>query len=272
LINVNAVIDTLVASRLIDPSLAPAAIEKAFRLYMLPQGLFSVAVATVLFPTFSRLAARGDARELMRLIGVGLRQVGFLLAPAAVVSAVLAVPITRLIYQRGSFTPEDTQIVAGCLAAFSLGLAFNGWMLVLNRAFFSQQSNWLPTSVALANLGLNAVLDLLLYRVGIWGIPLATSLVNVAAVVALLVALRRRSASLDVRGFAVAMLRVVGACVPLAAVAFAVWAGVDDLVGRSTEGQIVSLGAALSAGAITYLAICRLLGVREVASLRELRP
>ncbi len=36
------------------------------------------------------------------------------------------------------------------MAAFSLGLVFNGWMLMLNRAFFSLQSNWLPTIVALA--------------------------------------------------------------------------------------------------------------------------
>ena len=60
LINVNAVIDTLFASRLIDPDLAPAAINSAFRLYMLPQGMFSVAVATVLFPALARLAARDD--------------------------------------------------------------------------------------------------------------------------------------------------------------------------------------------------------------------
>ena len=60
LINVNAVIGTLFASRLIDPELAPAAIDKAFRLYMLPQGMFAVAVTTVLFPALSRLAARND--------------------------------------------------------------------------------------------------------------------------------------------------------------------------------------------------------------------
>ena len=55
-----SVIDTLVASRLVDPDLAPAAINSAFRLYMLPQGMFSVAVATVLFPSLARLAARGE--------------------------------------------------------------------------------------------------------------------------------------------------------------------------------------------------------------------
>src|SRR6266576_2971750 len=60
LINFNAIVDSIFASRLIDPKLAPTAIDRAFRLYMLPQGMFSVAVATVLFPSLSRLAARAD--------------------------------------------------------------------------------------------------------------------------------------------------------------------------------------------------------------------
>src|SRR5439155_14632421 len=60
LINFNAVVDSIFASRLIDPRLAPTAIDRAFRLYMLPQGIFSVAITTVLFPALARLAARDD--------------------------------------------------------------------------------------------------------------------------------------------------------------------------------------------------------------------
>ena len=44
--------------------------------------------------------------------------------------------------------------MAGALAAFSLGLVFNGWMLMLNRAYYGLQSNWPPTLVALGNLAL----------------------------------------------------------------------------------------------------------------------
>ena len=92
----------------------------------------------------------------------------------------LAEPIVRVVYQRGDFTPAQTPAVAAALAAFSLGLVFNGFMLMLNRAFFSLQSPWIPTWVALGNLGLNAVLDAAFYSFGIWGLPLATSIVNIA--------------------------------------------------------------------------------------------
>ena len=89
----------------------------------------------------------------------GLRQIGFLLIPAGVVSAVLAEPITRLVYQRGAFTRSRRPSSPGALAAFSIGLVFNGWMLMLNRAYYSLQSNWAPTLVALGNLVLNAALE-----------------------------------------------------------------------------------------------------------------
>src|ERR1700730_1752792 len=197
LINFNAVVDTFFASRLIDPNLAPNAIEKAFRIYMLPQGMFSVAVATVLFPTLSRAAARGDLVTFRATVSRGLRQIGFLLLPASAASAVLAEPIVRLLYQRGAFTGHQTTVVAGALAAFSAGLTFNGTMLLLNRAFFSLQSNWLPTAIALGNLALNAALDGAFYRFGVWGIPLATSVVNLAGTAALLILLRRRLGRID---------------------------------------------------------------------------
>ena len=69
LINFNLLINSILGS-LVSAG-APAAIDRAFRLYMLPQGVFSVAVATVLFPTMSRFAARHDldglrARERQR--------------------------------------------------------------------------------------------------------------------------------------------------------------------------------------------------------------
>ena len=61
-------------------------------------------------------------------------------------------------------------------------------MLMLNRAFFSLQENWIPTAVALGNLFLNAILDFAFYRYGTWGIPLSTAIVNIAGTAALLVA------------------------------------------------------------------------------------
>jgi putative peptidoglycan lipid II flippase len=271
LINFNLVVDSIFASRLIDPELAPTAIDKAFRVYMLPQGMFSVAVATVLFPSLSRLATRGDYDGFRRTVGGGLRQIAFLLVPASVICGVLAEPIVRLLYQRGQFGPHQTHVVAGALAAFSAGLMFNGAMLMLNRAFFSLQSPWIPTAVALGNLGLNALLDFAFYRLGVWGIPLSTTFVNIAGTAALLELLRRRLGRIDFGETARAFVKIVGASAGLAVVAYLVWRGLDAGLGRSTGAQIVSLGLAITAGVGAFALGCRLLSVHELRTLLSLR-
>jgi putative peptidoglycan lipid II flippase len=271
LINVNALIDTLFAARYIDATLAPTAIQKAFLVYMLPQGVFSVAIATVLFPTLSRLASRGDLRAFAEQVSSGIRQIAFLLAPTAVVSAVLAEPIIRILFQRGQWHPPQTPVVAGALAAFSAGLVFNGFMLMLNRAFFSLQSNWIPTWVALGNLGLNAILDFAFYRFGTWGIPLATAVCNVVSTVVLVVLLRDRLGRIGGTAIAGALGKIVVASALVAPAAYVVWRPLDSVLGRSFPAQAVSLGAALAAAGVTYYLACRALKVREMQALLSLK-
>jgi putative peptidoglycan lipid II flippase len=271
LININAVIDQLFATHFLDKTLAPAAIVRAFRLYMLPQGVFSVAVATVLFPLMSRHASRGDWNGFRHTMSTGLRLICFLLLPASAAAAVLATPIVRLLYQHGNFTAGDTPIVAACLAAFALGLTFNGTMLMLNRGFFSLQSPWIPSWVAFGNLGVNAVLDAVFYRFGIWGIPLSTSLVNIAGTGALLVLFRRRMAGFEIGETARSFGLVCVASALLAGVGWGVWRLLDSGLGQSLPAQIVSLGAALVLGYAAFFGACRLLGVRELETLLRLR-
>jgi putative peptidoglycan lipid II flippase len=200
-----------------------------------------------------------------------VRQVGFLLIPASAISAVLAEPIVRLVYERGEFEPDQTPVVAGALAAFSLGLAFNGVMLLLNRAFFGLQSPHIPTLVAAGNLIFNVLLYIGLHRVGTWGVPLAISIANVAGAVALLLLLRRRIGRLELGRTFGALARIALASAVLAGAAYAVWRGLDSLVGRDLGGQLLSVLGAIAAAGAVYLVVCRALGVREIEALLSLR-
>jgi putative peptidoglycan lipid II flippase len=233
--------------------------------------MFSVAVATVLFPSLARLASRGDSVGFRNTVSLGVRQIAFLLVPASVVTAVLAEPITRLVYQRGAFKPGQTPVVAAALAAFALGLTFNGTMLMLNRAFFSLQSNWLPTAVALANLFLNAILDVAFSPVGTWGIPLATSLVNIAGTAALFVLLRRKIGRVDFAEISRSFVRILSASALAGAAALAVWVPLDSAVGRSLPGQLASVLPALAAAVAVYAGACLAFQVREMQTLLSLR-
>jgi len=134
LINVNLLVNAFFGTLIEDPFVAaqaPAGIDKAFRIYMLPQGVFSVAVATVLFPTLSRYAARGAFDDLRRTMANGMRQIVLLLTPAAAAILVLSEPMTRLVYERGEFDASQTELVAAALFWFAFSLPFNGLFLLL---------------------------------------------------------------------------------------------------------------------------------------------
>ena len=271
LINLNLTIDLAVGS--LGSSNVVPDLNYAFRLFMLPQGLFSVAVSAVLFPEISRLAALRDTPGYVRRISEGSRTIVFLLLPAAALSVVLSRPIVRLLFQHGAFTPSATVNVANTLIAFSLGLVFNGLALLFTRAFFARQESRVPTEVACINLVLNAVLDLLLYKpLGAAGIALGTSIVTSWNAVALAVLLRRRVGSLHLREVAGEAGRIAIATAFCAVAAAVVWWPLDSLLGRSIPAQVVSLGAAFVAAGAVYLAAGRMLRLADVAVLQGLLP
>jgi peptidoglycan biosynthesis protein MviN/MurJ (putative lipid II flippase) len=144
-------------------------------------------------------------------------------------------------------------------------------MLMLNRAFFSLQTNWVPTGIALGNLGLNAGLDAAFYHFGVWGIPLATSLVNIAGTGALLILLRRRIGRIELDETMRAVALIAAASSVLAIVAWPIWHVLDDALGRSALAQVVSLGTALAAGGAAYFIACKAFRVREIEALLALR-
>jgi putative peptidoglycan lipid II flippase len=266
LINVNLAVDAFVAP-LADAE-APRAIDAAFRLYLLPQGIFSVAVATVLFPTIARMAARGDRSGLRDAISDGLRQIFAVLIPASLGLLLLAEPIVRLVFQRGEFTAHSSQLTSESLMAFSVGLAFNGASLLVVRAFFGLQRPWRPTAVAGLGAALNLGLDLVLYRpLGVAGIPLSTSIVSAVTFGVLLWLLARELGGVRGRWVVGGSLRSLAAAVPAAALAWIVWWGLDELLGRAFLAQVVSLGVAMLAGTAVLLALWRAFGVSDLRVL-----
>jgi putative peptidoglycan lipid II flippase len=268
LINFNLLINSLFGSLVSDQ--APAAIDKAFRIYQLPQGIFSVAIATVLFPTLARFASRGEHESLRATMANGMRQILFVLLPATAAILVLSEPMIRLVYQRGEFTPEQTTLVATALFWFAFSLPANGLFLLLTRTFFSLQRPWLPTAIAAGNLAVTALGALALYSLGVGGIVAATAIATVASVVAQAVILRRLLGGLELGRLLDAGIRISIAALALAAVSFGIWDLLDNALGRGLLGQIVSLGSALGVGGLVYVGAAKLLRVAELDQVMQL--
>jgi putative peptidoglycan lipid II flippase len=269
LINFNMLVNSLFGSLVSDQS--PAAIDKAFRIYQLPQGIFSVAIATVLFPTLARFASRGEIENLRATMANGMRQILFVLVPAAAAVLVLSTPMIRLVYQRGEFTPEQTALVATALFWFAFSLPTNGLYLLQTRTFFSLQRPWMATGLAGLDLVVSALGALLLYKpFGTGGIVAGTGIGTIVAVIAQAIVLRHEFGGLELRRLTATTIKITIAAAALAAVSFGVWDVLDGVLGRGLFGQIVALGAGLGLGGLVYLGMAKLLRIAELEQIIRL--
>ncbi|HWE07786.1 MAG TPA: murein biosynthesis integral membrane protein MurJ [Solirubrobacteraceae bacterium] len=262
----NATLGTLVSQH------ASIAINDAFRLYMLPQGIFSVAVTTVLFPTLTRMAIRADVAGMRRTIGNGVRQINLLLIPSAALMAVLATPITRLVFQRGHFTSGSTALVSTALLWFAFSLPFSGVNLLFTRTFFALRRPWIPTKLAAMNVALDIVVSLALYKsLHIAGLIIGTLVANMF--MAWLQARRLRigfNGRLESPQTLMITIRILVATAITTAVGYLIWDGLDRLLGLSLVAQILSVGIALLAAAAVYARLVLLMRIPEARQIEAL--
>jgi putative peptidoglycan lipid II flippase len=262
----NAELGTLVSVH------APSAINDAFRIYMLPQGVFSVAVATVLFPTLSRMASRRDAGGMRRTVGNGIRQINLLLIPSAALLAVLATPIVRVVYQHGSFHGYSTHLVSIALFWFAFSLPFAGVNLLLGRTFFALQRPWIPTKLAAINMVVDIIVSIALYKpFGIAGLVLGTVAANVVMTWLQLRRLRVGfNGHLELGQTTMITVRILVATAVVTAVGYLVWKGVEDVVGTSLVASVSSVGLALCLAGALYARLVLWMRIPEARQIEAL--
>jgi putative peptidoglycan lipid II flippase len=276
LINFSLLINSSVGSTVSDQ--APRAIDAAFRIFQLPQGVFALALATVLFPTLSRFAARDDLDALRASAANGVRQLALLLIPASAIFIALSEPITRLIYQHGAFGASSTDQVSEALFWFAFALPLNGVNLLLTRTFFSFREPWLPVWLALLNVAVNLVVSIALAgSLEIAGVVIGTVAGNLVMMAGQVYYLRRQLHGFEGRRTFVATAGMTLAAVAAGGAAYGVWAGLDSALGRALGAQVVSVGAGCLAATAVYAAGVAVLRIPEGAQLwrllsRRLRP
>lgn len=260
---VNFLVNTILASGLVAGSLA--ALNYAWLLMFLPLGVFAMAIATVAFPTFSELTAKGELGDLRRALSLTLRVTWYLTVPATVGLFLLREPIIRLLLERGRFGLESTGAVAWALQFYALGLFAYATVEIVTRAFYALHDTLTPVMVGLATMALNIVLCLLLVGpLTHGGLALANSLATMVEMAWLLFILRGRMKGMGGRELLTSLVKITAAAA-LMGIAVACFAG-------ATRGShiVLQAGGAMALGAGVYLLASLVLGAKEVEAMRRL--
>jgi putative peptidoglycan lipid II flippase len=190
LIHANGFIDQLVASALPPGELS--ALSYALKMIGLPVSVVFLAFSRVVLPHFSMQVVQQDWNALKESIRI---HVWFMLGltVAMTVGAILfARPVIQLLFERGRFGAETTDLVSAVVVAGALGLVPMGLGFIIPRVYNALQRNDLLTAITVFSLSANLGLDLLLApRMGAVGIALATSLVYAGALAIQLLLLSR---------------------------------------------------------------------------------
>ncbi len=245
----------------------------AFMLFQLPHAIFIVSVFTALLPAMSARWVDGDRHAFRELLARGIRWTAVIVVPAALGYLVLAVPIVRLLLQHGAAHSRSTDLVAGVLVFFSLGLfSFSTFQLLL-RAYYSMQDTRTPALVNIAAVCLNVLVDLVLVLalgMGVRGLALGHAIAYTFGSIGLLALIRRRLGGLDGSRILSGLSRTFLAAGVTAAVAWLVARGIGEWVGTGTlGGRAAQVLGAVAAGMLAFVASALMFRVEEVDVVRR---
>ncbi|HLK92320.1 MAG TPA: murein biosynthesis integral membrane protein MurJ [Polyangia bacterium] len=265
-VQVNVVVNSTFAS-LISPG-ALSWLSYAFRLMQLPIGVFGVAVGITALTHLSRDAARGDWDSLASTLRRGLRMVLFLTIPSTVGLALLGLPIIRLIFQHGRFSPHAAIETARALSGYAVGLCAYAAIKVLAPAFYAIGRTRVPVAGSVAAVAANLIWNVLTFRTfGHVGLALGTSLAALVNFSVLAVAFHRRIRRLFTRDLVGPVLKIAVASAFMGAVVWLVSSRVELIPGGGTIMFALKAFVPIAIGAFVYFAAARALGVDEAKTL-----
>lgn len=245
----------------------------ADRLVEFPLGVFSIALATVILPSLSAHHAEESSQRFAATLDRALRLLLVIVVPACVALAVLAGPLTVVIFHYGRFTDFDAQMTQAALVAYAFALL--GWSLVkvLAPGFFARQDTKTPMRSAVQSLGVTIALNLLFlgvaWRLGMLDRPgLHVVLAATNGVGALMNAwtlyrgLRHQRVLLPSPGWKPLLWRILAANVGMAV---ALWWVAGDIGGWLEAGTLERAGRcalSIGAGIAVYFGLLLALGAR----------
>lgn len=238
-----------------------AAIYYSNRLIQFPIGIFGLASAAAILPTLSAMAAKRDMAGLRKTMIFSLENILLAMFPASVLMIVLAVPMIRVLFERGEFDQYSTMITSSALIWYALGLwSFSG-AKILVTAFHALQDTRTPVKVATGCLIINAILNfVLMFPMKIAGIALASTISSGINFIWLFSLLKRQTGPMESE-FKKFIFKILSASLMMAAGILWLKAYLQGV--RSTN-EILYLVLEILAGSMIYVGLCYALGIRQI--------
>lgn len=245
------------------------ALERAFRVMLMPYSILGQAMGVAAFPTLSTLAARRAWGDMQQILSDSLRSILFLGLPISIGLMVLRLPLITLLYQYGRFDQRDTELVAWGLLFYTIGMIALATLEIVSRAFYALGDTTTPVIAGMIQLPVMAVLGIWLSQrlfpalglLDFGGLALAHSLSNYLEIGVLLLLLRGRIGGIGGRRLLDGSWRILAASLLMGA---AIWLLLQNL---PDFAPLIQLAAGSLVGIALYAVGCLLFQIGEFQQL-----
>jgi putative peptidoglycan lipid II flippase len=247
--------------------------NNVFLLLMMAHGIIAVSIITALMPRMSAAAADGRFRDVTADLSRGTRMVTAVLAPIAVCYAVLAGPISVVVFRYGAFTGANATATSTVLLVAAVGLVPFAISQLFTFAFYALPDTRTPALINIPVVALRVLLQVGLFLAfsatfAAAGMMLGNAVSYLAAAVISAMLLRPRVGRIGLGGIMRTMGRVVVAALGAALVGLLVVKLLPgdpaDLSWLAAAVQLVVGGAVIGG---TYLALAMVLRIGEITEV-----
>jgi putative peptidoglycan lipid II flippase len=174
---VNLFVNTLFAARLGEG--AVSTLNYAFRLVSIPQAIFGVTIATIVYPSLAEAKAKNDMALFKVGIEKGLAYMFLFLAPTVAGMLVLMKECVQIVYERGAFTASATAQTSEYSFLYIGSVLFYSIQAVIAKGLYTLEKGHYMLRAGIVSIIANVIFNAIFSStIGAAGLALSASFVG----------------------------------------------------------------------------------------------
>jgi len=245
---------------------AISALSYAFMVVEIPSSVITLSLDRAVMPGLSAHFGNHNPGKALRATAEWLGFLMVILVPFTLTFLILGRPIVQVIFERGSFTAASTERTLHALIFYALGIPATAVTSIIGTAFVADKDPKTPVALGLLRVGVNIGLNaLLVYRMGIAGLALATSLSGYFKLAITKLVIDRKYPGGDWSPFLESFRKVVVGGLVFGGVLYISWRRVAPAFAAGSLGwKLFLLGAVVALATGLYVACLTLLRQKDV--------
>lgn len=258
---INTLVDRTIASRIAIGGIST--LNYANKLSSSIISLFVLTIATVIYPSISKMAAKNNIKGVKKSVEEAINTINILIVPATIGIMIFSTPLVILLFDRGAFTDKDVIMTSSALFFYTIGTMGFALRQILTKVFYAMQDTKTPVINASIGVAINIILNIILsIYMGISGLALATSIAAIVGTILLLISLRKKIGQLGTRNILKVFTKSLIASVIMGIIAKTLY---EVLVSQLSTNVSMIISAGF--GAIVYGIIIYYMKIEEIDSL-----